>query len=258
MIHLPYISVFNIIACFLPLLQFMSGFEEKNGVNIPYGRFAISDKGEQIDSKRGMLVIYTPALLCAYLYLSLMTQYDLQGLMVVMCLFIHFSKRVYEVLRVHIYSGNMALNACLMISISYAINTALICKMSTELDYYVKRDNMWVLLGMLLFVIGEIGNYTCHQHLRMFRIGQREHSSYVYPYLGLYTDVISPHYGFEIIAWYGIALVSGQLYTLLVAVSMTNYLYWRADATRKWYIEKFPEHRELTEQKYLLMTLKSI
>ena len=48
-----------------------------------------------------------------------------------------------------------------------------------------------------------------------------------------------PHYAFEIVAWLGVALASGEAHAFLVAASMTSYLGGRAVATTRWYEKKF-------------------
>jgi len=69
--------------------------------------------------------------------------------------------------------------------------------------------------------------YTCH--LRV-------------PNGGLFNFVTCPHFFFELLVWFGIAVASQQVGALGTAVGMSSYLTGRALATRKWYIAKMADY----------------
>lgn len=57
-----------------------------------------------------------------------------------------------------------------------------------------------------------------------------------------------PHYFFELVAWFGIAVTSQDLNVFLVFMSMFSYLLMRSKATKEWYltnIQGFPKDRKL-------------
>lgn len=75
---------------------------------------------------------------------------------------------------------------------------------------------MIIFAGLLLFVIGELGNLSNHVTLRNLRpSGSTERG--IPQGLG-FNLVTCPNYMFETIAWTGIAMVSWNLSTVLFAV----------------------------------------
>merc|ERR1712070_821433 len=109
--------------------------------------------------------------------------------------------------------------------------------------------------GILLFVVGQIGNLYHHWLLATMRrpaaaastsadraaggSAPAQEKAYVIPRGGLFELVTMPHYFFEILAWIGIALSTQQLNAFLAAAGMASYLSGRAVATSRWYQSKF-------------------
>lgn len=98
-------------------------------------------------------------------------------------------------------------------------------------------------LSIDLFLIGEIGNFYHHYLLAQLRTSKlnpkMEGKKYIAPRGGLFQFVAAPHYLFELLAWYGIALISEHSNAFLVAISMTSYLSGRAKAQNEWNRSKF-------------------
>lgn len=212
----------------------------------PYSKFAAAAEGAkkmgpQVPSRVGMLIIYTPALMVA---VRQGLELD-QGLgsvpgLVAALLFTHFLKRVCEVLFLHRYSGGMPLAAACMIGIFYALTT-LLENVAVRTEEAAGEHPGLVVLGGLLFVVGEVGNFYHHWLLATLRRGGTAATGgYQVPQGGLFTLVNSPHYFFELVAWYGIAAVARQLNVLLVAVSMTGYLAGRSVGVTEWYQKSVP------------------
>ena len=66
-------------------------------------------------------------------------------------------------------------------------------------------------------------------------------TAYVVPAGGWFDYVAAPHYFFEIVAWFGLALATQQLNAYLTAAGMASYLAGRAVASTRFYRERFGE-----------------
>jgi len=91
--------------------------------------------------------------------------------------------------------------------------------------------------GVLAFAVGLAGNFYHHYLLSRLRAaGGGDKKVYKIPTGGLFGLVTCPHYLFEILVFFGFAMISQTLYALTVAVGTAAYL-----AGRKWYDSKFDE-----------------
>ncbi|KAJ4745754.1 3-oxo-5-alpha-steroid 4-dehydrogenase 2 [Rhynchospora pubera] len=72
---------------------------------------------------------------------------------------------------------------------------------------------------------------------------ERGDKAYKIPTGGLFNLVIFPHYLFEIIDLFGIALISQTLHSYCFAFGFMFYLMGRSVATRNWYMSKFENFR---------------
>jgi len=225
---------------------------------MPYSKFASTGSSSggkspsMVSSKSGMLIIYVPATIVAFIFQFILPQVDgmdyyptptVAGLMV----FAQFFKRDLEVLFLHKYSGETESNAAGLIGVSYALVAFMICLLSNpgNLNSGSSKSRM---LGMLLFVIGSLGNFYHHYLLALLRSdspskGNSTASKKIYkaPNGGLFTYVATPHYLFELVAWLGISMASQQLTSYLNFVSMTCYLSARAYNQNQWNKKKFDE-----------------
>jgi very-long-chain enoyl-CoA reductase len=64
---------------------------------------------------------------------------------------------------------------------------------------------------------------------------------YKIPEGGLFGLVTCPHYLFEVLGFWGIAIVSRNLLPLTCALNTTCFLAGQASATTRWYVGKFGE-----------------
>ena len=93
---------------------------------------------------------------------------------------------------------------------------------------------------MLVFAVGNTGNFYHHLLLSRLRAGGGD-KEYKIPRGGLFELVACPHYLFEIVAFFGFAMISQTLYALTVALGTAAYLAGRSYTTRKWYASKFED-----------------
>ncbi|CAN6992957.1 hypothetical protein Bca4012_047962 [Brassica carinata] len=223
---------------------------EVRGNNLKYSKFnnnnASSSQKQRfgsISSRTGMLCLYTPAFLGASASFFLSPSQNLRFLLLKSALSIHFFKRIFEVLFIHKYSGEMASDAAFTISSGYFSSAALVLYSQSfalglpdpglDLKFY----------GILMFVVGIVGNMYHHVLLAKLRKegdggGKKE---YKIPKGGLFGEVICPHYMFEILVFWGFFMISQTIYSLSLAMSTTFYLMGRSYATRRWYLSKFDD-----------------
>ncbi len=99
-------------------------------------------------------------------------------------------------------------------------------------------------------MVGQLGNFYHHWLLASLRPSKTKDegaSAYKVPSSGMFHLVTMPHYTFELVSWFGVAVVAGSLNSLLVVASMTSYLGGRAVATKRWYVANlkgFPRERK--------------
>jgi hypothetical protein len=219
----------------------------------PYSKFSASSSplaavGSDVPSKTGMLIIYAPPAATAAAALAFAPTVNGREVIVASLLLVHFAKRVLETLFVHKYSGSMKAATATFIGVFYSLVSLLITTMQLAVPPALYAGAGGELgAALALFCIGQAGNLWHHWLLADMRKPERKLeasadgtvSQYTIPSGGLFDLVTMPHYLFEIIAWFGIALAAQQLNAVLVACGMTSYLSGRAIATTRWYKDKF-------------------
>lgn len=213
--------------------------EVKPGGATAYSKFS---SGGGIPSRLGMLIIYTPALIAAATLtaehgFSVPTAVGQPGTIATL-LMLHFGKRVAEVLVVHKYSGTVSAAIASSIGVYYALVTVLIKATAISDPIGFSPDNARA-FGLVLFGVGQLGNLYHHSLLASLRAPGSH--AYVVPSGGLFGVVAAPHYFFELIAWWGLAMVADHLNVYLVAAAMTSYLGGRSVAQNRYNREKFKE-----------------
>ena len=188
-----------------------------------------------VDTRLSMFVLYFLPLLAALgsALPDLARPSLVQGL-VLAALCGHFIKRCLEVLFLHRYSGPMELFTTVNICIYYTLVASVIAALNHE---PLSHPDLAFWLGALLFSGSETGNFLHHRILADLR---QQTSAYVVPRGGLFEYAVCPHYLFEILAWFGLALMSRHLFTWLTVFGMASYLVVRSLKTLSWYQQKFP------------------
>ncbi|XP_058773383.1 uncharacterized protein LOC131647504 [Vicia villosa] len=222
-----------------------AGFSEVRGKHMSYSKFwnVNNNNGNKqqmkLSSRTGMLLLYTPAFLAGAASFWVFPDEGLRSTVLQSAVTIHFFKRVFEVLFVHKYSGSMALESAIPITLSYFISSATMIY-AQHLTLNLPEPSINLLYpGILLFLVGITGNFYHHYLLSKLR-GEGE-KEYKIPKGGLFEFVICPHYLFEIIGFYGFSLISQTLYGFSFAIGTTFYLLGRSYATRRWYLSKFED-----------------
>ncbi|TVU41496.1 hypothetical protein EJB05_15022, partial [Eragrostis curvula] len=232
------------------------GLSELCGVNLAYSKFwntiaadggrgqkKLGNVGVLLPSRDGMFVIYAPAALIA-----VMASFAVTGMVqgartqvLAAALATHFLKRVLEVLFLHRYSGSMPLAIALIVSSAYLLITGNMIYVQ-HLSHGLPDPAVNMLYpGMVVFAFGITGNFYHHYLLARLRVSGADGKGYKIPRGGLFELVTCPHYLFEIMGFFGFAMISQTLYALAVALGIMANLTGRSCATRKWYASKFED-----------------
>lgn len=202
----------------------------------PYSKFSTLASGAGVTGRTGMLIIYAPSLILLGWLIRAAHLSSSRDLLVKGLLLVHFLKRVLETLFVHKYSGSVSLATSSFIGVYYSLVSALLASLHCN-----QPSDPAALLGVGLFVVGQLGNLYHHVLLSNLRgpkapSGDRK-SAYVVPRGGFFEYVAMPHYFFELVAWLGVAVCTQHLTALLVVTSMASYLAGRSVSTTKYYLK---------------------
>ncbi|MCJ1294816.1 3-oxo-5a-steroid 4- dehydrogenase [Xylographa carneopallida] len=150
---------------------------------------------------------------------------------------LHFVKREYETVYVHRFSSvTMPLRNIFENTAYYWVIAGL------NMAYWIYRPNApaakamnvyFTLPGVLLFFVGQVGNFSSHLTLRDLRSsGGKERGI---PQ-GLWFEIVTcPNYMFETIVWVGVCLVTRDLSTVIFLIaSMTMMCIWAKKKERNY------------------------
>ncbi|CAH8386732.1 unnamed protein product [Eruca vesicaria subsp. sativa] len=222
-------------------------WSEVSGNNLKYSKFNNASSQKQrfgsISSRTGMLCLYTPAFLAASASFFLSPSEDLRFLLLKSSLSLHFFKRIFEVLFIHKYSGEMPVDVAFTITSGYFSSTALVLYSQSFTLGLPEPTLDLKFSGFLMFIVGIVGNL--YHHVLLAKLRKEDEGSgkkeYKIPKGGLFGVVICPHYMFEILVFWGFFMISQTIYSLSLAISTTFYLVGRSYATRRWYLSKFDD-----------------
>ncbi|KAJ3100869.1 hypothetical protein HDU96_010195 [Phlyctochytrium bullatum] len=239
-------------------------------IELAYSKFASrggKDKWMQIASKPGFVILYAPSavfgILATMFMLPTSNNADaLNRLYVVdILIFIHFAKRVYESLFVHIYSGTMAFASSILIALAYLtisaiVHFAVFFGVKENPEFYANQHWAVQTVGLITFFVGAAGNYYHHALMASWRKAPKKGGKkgkaaavkkYVVPHGGMFPLIACPHYFFEIITWLGLGIFSSTLWGFMGAAISLGYLGMRSAKTSAWYREKmedYPKNRK--------------
>lgn len=237
---------FYVISCLL--LEEKIPFLSRSGFLMSYSKFAKNNGnvGPKVPSKIGMTLLYFPSAMlgiCIYLGSFGLDSFFPTKSRTFVLTTLHFAKRTLECLFLHKYSGSMPLSSSIFISSLYILTVI-------ALSFFVipeeEKNSTMQSIGTFLFVVGMIGNY--YHHYLLAKLRQPGDKSYKVPVGGLFEYVAAPHYLFEIIDWFGMAIVSQHFMNIYLTIGMTGYLMQRSIAQTKWnqknLKEKYPKERK--------------
>ncbi|KAI9271779.1 3-oxo-5-alpha-steroid 4-dehydrogenase-domain-containing protein [Phascolomyces articulosus] len=212
--------------------------ESKPETRMGYSKFEQQDESIlKIPSRMGMLVIYSPSVILSLLAIMLLPPRHHSNWVAFMC-FLHYFKRVYEVIRVHKYSGNTSARDACLISMVYITLTSIFIYLATQVPFSI-IDKRQVRFGTMLFFAGELVNFYHHRILSCLRKTSSD-SGYKIPEGGLFKFTWCPHYVGEIMAFVGLAIVTQNMLAFPFQSASALYLGLRASSTKAWYENRFP------------------
>lgn len=200
-------------------------------VVLAYSKFRTANG---IPTRLGMFILYfSPIVTLFFTVKDYVSNANLIQWIVIGSIGLHFSKRVLESLFLHKYSGPTGFATTIAIAFFYSFAAFFISWLNAK---PISTIDIWFMLGIVLYIVGNVGNFIHHKILVDLR---KDSMEYVIPHGGLFNYVVCPHYFFEIFTWTGIFLFSRHLGALLVLLIIIAYLSGRSLRTLEWYKEKF-------------------
>jgi hypothetical protein len=167
-------------------------------------------------------------------------------------------RRFLEVLLLHEYSKDMpnSIVKGLVTHFCIAIGFLNFYILQTEAKpHTVAASDQAMYAGCGIFIVSQIESVRHHAILRGLREsaavvgtphtkkrGRDKGALYHIPKGGLFDACACPHYMYEAVGWFAIAVCVRHLYAWALAVQMTLILMGRAFRTRNWYREKFDDY----------------
>ncbi|XP_048327017.2 uncharacterized protein LOC132799092 isoform X2 [Ziziphus jujuba] len=152
------------------------GFSEMRGKHLNYSKFwnsnsqnSTSKRQIKLSGRAGMLLLYTPAFLAAFISLLLLPHHHIRFVLLNSALALHFFKRIFEVLFVHRFSSDMVLNSAIVISLSYFSSTSTMIYAQKLTQGLPEPPIDLMYFGIVLFLIGIFGNFYHHYILSNLR-----------------------------------------------------------------------------------------
>ncbi len=150
---------------------------------------------------------------------------------------LHFARRTAESAWIHRYSKPPAPYLGVLLEYLYYWGQGSLIAYKLSAPDYLGTSVLQLALGILLFTFAEAGNAWSHFKLHSLRApGELAHRI---PRGGLFERVSSPHYLFEILAWWGYALAFPCAPTLLFASLTTAILLSWGRARQRSYMREF-------------------
>lgn len=275
-VDVPLVGATNIaVFTVMLILALTLALSEILNLHFPYSKFAAPEAIEQlpgqrvrnlfgtrISSRKGMFLIYIVPLITYLVVWGILASENMRVfgqvapspaysiiLLVGWCL--SFSKRLFEVLFIHIYSANIPLASALMISSAYSLVGLGPLAYANQVVGYSPFSPETIVKDVICFILFFIGitvNAFSHYQLRLARMRKASIDSAVTTgtkqYLApadigiLFRIFICPHYVFEIIMFDAWCLFGATSVHYMFAAGVTCYLGFRTRSTFKWYQEK--------------------
>ena len=92
--------------------------------------------------------------------------------------------------------------------------------------------DLLAICGTVIFAVGELSN--AYHHVLLRRLRKEGETGYKIPRGGCFAYAAAPHYFFELVGWFGFAVVTLHPLHFAVFVGMASYLYDRARKQAEW------------------------
>ena len=185
------------------------------------------DLGIQIDTslaniiEYGLPIIILLFYIIKYFYFDKKTKLNQIQLWTIIMIIIHYSKRVFESIFVHIQINTMEFKMFLIECLYYIIYFGLYAQKKI-FEIEENLDNNIKYIFIFLFFISEINNYHCHIILRKIRLENPNNREI--PKGNIFSFVYCANYFWEICSWLFISLFSSikaiYFFTLMGSIIM--------------------------------------
>lgn len=220
------------------------------GTNIPdsVSEFFVKDLGPQFGYRALFIIEYFfPFIIMPVLYLTMngLSKINAYSLTILLMWTIHFGKRLYETLFVHIFSHATVPISAPIKNCVYYWGFALAISISILRNAESKNSSLcvWHYLFVICFTIFEICNLYCHQTLRALRVNKQGQvtKGHQVPY-GIFFDKIAcPNYTFEILSWISFSLFARIILPFIFTCVGAIQMYIWAVKKRSMLIKLNPE-----------------
>lgn len=158
-----------------------------------------------------------------------------------------FSKRCFEVLFVHIFSGTMPLTSSVLVAIAYTgagLACAVYANQVVGYEAFGPQTRAKDVICVICYVIGFTVNAYAHYQLRLVRLKSNDVSADKKRYFApeeigiLFKWFVCPHYVFEIVMFVSWSAFGATAVHWITAITIFTYLSLRTRATYQWYVKR--------------------
>jgi very-long-chain enoyl-CoA reductase len=174
---------------------------------------------------------------------------DIQKLGVI-CWCMHFLKREFETFFVHKFSRPTMPLSNLFKNCTYYWSFGVVIGYPLCSPNYKSPNEMMVHVGLVIFVLCELGNLICHIMLSNLRSADGSAKRPI-PKGFLFNFVACPNYTFEVMSWVGFSIMTNitlsYVFTLVGFIQMSD-----------WAIKKHKDYKKTYEKEYTSLNRKAI
>lgn len=157
------------------------------------------------------------------------------------CWIIHFAKREFETLFVHRFGTDTMPLSNLYKNCAYYWSFGLVIGYLVNRPHFGSESSTFLtLLGVLIFVLAEVGNGVTHLQLRNLRPPGTKTRRV--PRGGLFNYVSCPNYTCEILAWVGFSLLTGSIGSWIFTLVGAGQMFLWAQKKHQRYRKEFTDY----------------
>lgn len=206
----------------------------------------IIDSGPQIGTRLEQFLEYVPCIfIWLVMYYIIKPKKNFYVISLTCMWAFHYVRRSFECAFIHIFSSN-TLPIFSVLDNSSVKNCAYYWIFAGLQAYFALRSHPYnkllYNLGILMFIVGEIGNSYCHIKLRLLR--PKGSINHYLPKGFLFDSIISPNYTFEILSWFGFSMSAQTLVSFIFPCAGSSQMWLWAEEKRRKLGETYPEALE--------------
>ena len=208
--------------------------------------FYVCDTGPQLPFRFAQLLEYVPCIFIWLIVYIILKPESNSYVKILSCMWIfHYCRRAFEVCFVHIFS-NATIPIFSILDNSSFKNCLYYWTFAGLQSYFGLRSHSYNeqlnLFGIIIYILGEIGN--CYSHIKL-RLLRPKGSLLHYKPTGFLFDFITcPNYTCEILSWIGFAMCSQTIISILFPICGGSQMILWAHEKREKLAYSFPEVRE--------------